>query len=86
MSKKYKTVESTTLNVAEPSVAYNVRPSHRKQINTVVPHLQSISPNAHTPEEMHVILTERIQRAEVGEEEIVPNQVVFDSIRTKYGF
>jgi hypothetical protein len=35
---------------------------------------------------MHAILTEHIRRAEAGEEEIVSNQVVFDSIRTKYGF
>lgn len=44
------------------------------------------SPNARTAEEMHAILAERIRRAEAGEEDIVPNQVVFDSIRSKYGF
>jgi hypothetical protein len=48
--------------------------------------LNTTSSNAHTPEEMHAILTERIRRTEAGEEELVPNQVVFDSIRAKYGF
>lgn len=48
--------------------------------------VNATSPNAHTAEEMHVILTERICRAEAGQEEIIPNQVVFDSIHTKYGF
>jgi hypothetical protein len=47
--------------------------------------LRPVSPNTHTPEEMHAILTERIRSAEAGEEELVPNQEVFDSIRTKYG-
>ena len=46
----------------------------------------TISPNAHSTDEMHAILAERIRRVEAGEEEVVPNQVVFDSIRSKYGF
>lgn len=71
---------------AEPAVAYNVRASRRTRVETMTPHLKSVSPNAHTLEEMHAILTERIRRAETGEEDFVPNQVVFDSIRTKYGF
>ncbi len=86
MSKKYNTPEEPpTLKVAEPAVAYNVRPSRRTRVETMTPRLHSVSPNAYTPEEMHAILTERICRAEAGEEEFVPNQVVFDSIRTKYG-
>jgi hypothetical protein len=44
------------------------------------------SPNAHTEEEMHTLLMERVRRAEAGEEKTVSNQTVFDSIRTKYGF
>jgi hypothetical protein len=44
------------------------------------------SPNAHTAEEMHTLLMERVRRAEAGEEKTVSNQTVFDSIRTKYGF
>ncbi len=44
------------------------------------------SPNAHTAEEMHALLVERVRRAEAGEEKTVSNQTVFDSIRTKYGF
>ena len=44
------------------------------------------SPNAHTAEEMHSLLIERVGRAEAGEEKTVSNQAVFDSIRDKYGF
>lgn len=44
------------------------------------------SPNAHTAEEMHAMLQERVRRAEAGEEKTVSNQVVFDTIRNKYGF
>lgn len=85
MTKKYKTPSSSTPMAEEPSVTYDVCPSLRTRVEPVS-HLQSASPNAHTPEEMHAILTERIRRAEAGEEKLVPNQVVFDSIRTKYGF
>ncbi len=49
-----------------------------------VPHSQS--PNAHSPEEMHAILSERIRRAELGQESPVPNKAVFDAIKDKYGF
>ncbi len=86
MSKKYNTEEPPILKVAEPDVAYNVQPSRHTRVGTMTSSLRPTSPNAHTPEEMHAILTERIHRAEAGEEEFVPNQVVFDSIRTKYGF
>ncbi len=44
------------------------------------------SPCYHSAEEMHAILIERSRRAEAGEERIIPNETVFDSIRTKYGF
>lgn len=86
MSKKYNIQEEPTSMVEEPAVAYNVRPSHRTQVDSRPSHLLATPPNAHTSEEMHVILAERIRRAEAGEEELVPNQVVFDSIHTKYGF
>ena len=85
MNKEYKTSDESIPMAEEPSVAYNVRSSRQTRVETKTPHLQPVSPNAHTPEEMHAILTERIRRAEAGEEELVPNQVVFDSIRTKYG-
>ena len=45
-----------------------------------------ISPNAHTPNEMDCILKERVQRAEAGEEKIIPHQNVVDFISEKYGF
>ena len=44
------------------------------------------SPNAHTAEEMRVIMEERIHRLETGEEKLKPNEVVFDKIFKKYGF
>ena len=44
------------------------------------------SPNAHTAEEMQVILLDRIRKAEAGEESVVSHQEVSDSIRSKYGF
>ena len=43
------------------------------------------SPNAHTAEEM-LILLDRIRKAEAGEEPLVSHQEVSDSIRSKYGF
>lgn len=48
--------------------------------------LHGISPNAHSAEEMNVILANRISRAEAGEEKLVSNDVVLNSISTKYGF
>ncbi len=44
------------------------------------------SPNAHSAEEMHTLLAERVRRAEAGEEKNVSNQAVFDTICNKYGF
>lgn len=44
---------------------------------------KNLSPNAHSADKMHSILEERIRRAESGEEELIPGEVVFDSIRTK---
>ena len=44
------------------------------------------SPNAHTAEEIHALLVERVRRAEAGEEKTLSHQTVFDSIRSKYGF
>ena len=44
------------------------------------------SPNAHTAEEVQVILLDRIRKAEAGEEPLVSHQEVSDSIRSKYGF
>ena len=46
---------------------------------------RSISPNAHTEEEMVSILQNRIRRAEAGGERIISNKEVFDSIGEKYG-
>ena len=43
------------------------------------------SPNAHTAEEMHSILSDRIRRAEAGEEEMISNKFVCDTMRKKYG-
>ena len=59
------------------------------QVNTMIEELvkeHRKSPNAHTIKDMHAILMERIYKAESGQEEIIPNQVTFESIRTKYGF
>ena len=44
------------------------------------------SPNAHTAEEMRTIIENRIHRLETGEEKLIPNEVVLDKIRKKYGF
>ena len=48
--------------------------------------LNNPSPNAHSAEEMRMLLVERVRRAEAGKEKTVSNQVVFDTIRDKYGF
>lgn len=45
-----------------------------------------ISPNSHTAQEMHSILSDRIRRAESGQEEIFSNNIVCDTIQKKYGF
>ena len=82
MSKK-KTFEKLTPGggheVAEPAVGYGLQ----SEISTLK---SQKSPNARTAEEMRAVLTERICRAEAGEEQLIPNEVVFDSIRSKYGF
>ena len=78
MTKKYHHTEEITPKVCEPVVAYKAR---IPQCST-----EKFPPNALVTEEMHAILSERICRAEAGLEEIIPNQVVFDTIRTKYGF
>ena len=78
MTKKYHHTEEITPKVSEPVVAYNARNPHSST--------EKFSPIAHSTDEMHAILSERICRAEAGLEEIIPNQVVFDTIRTKYGF
>ena len=80
MSKKYEDIQDEPLMASEPVAAYGLR----TDVQTLDSY--SKSPNARTPEEMHAILTERIRKAEAGQEEIIPNQVVFGSIRTKYGF
>ena len=88
--KKYEDIEDRSIMASEPVASYEVSPPHRvpKQRESMRerPMHHTASPNAHTPEEMHAILTERIRRAEAGEEEVVSHQVVFDSIRNKYGF
>ena len=47
---------------------------------------KSLSPNAHSADKMHSILVERLCRAESGEEEFIPGEVVSDAIQSKYGF
>ena len=47
---------------------------------------QAPSPCSYTEEELYEILEERIRRVEAGQEEVIPNNVVFDSTRSKYGF
>lgn len=61
----------------------------QSQVNMMIEELATAyhkSPNAHSVEEMHTILADRIRRAESGQEGFTSNQIVFDSIRTKYGF
>ena len=65
--------------VAEPMVGYGLQ----SETGTLK---SQKSPIARTAEDMRTILTERICRAEAGEEQLIPNEVVFDSIRSKYGF
>lgn len=48
--------------------------------------LHHLSPNAHSAEEMRSILSDRIRRAEAGEEEFLPNNIVCDTMSKKYGF
>lgn len=48
--------------------------------------LHGTSPNAYTAEEMNAILANRICRAEAGDEKLVSNDVVLNSISAKYGF
>ena len=88
--KKYEDIEDKPIMASEPMASYEVSRPHRvtKKRATVREHLipPTISPNAHTPKEMHTILTERICRAEAGEEEVISHQVVFDTIGRKYGF
>ena len=64
---------------------------YTETINPVTPEPKRIipdaeSPNAHSPEQMHVILTTHIQHAEAGEEKLIPNEEVFEQIRLRYGF
>ena len=46
----------------------------------------SVSPNAHTEEEMKAIVEERLRQLEDGEATLIPGEQVFAQIRARYGF
>ena len=60
----------------------------QNQVDELIGRMTSshLSPNAHSAEEMRSILSDRIHRAEAGEEEFIPNNVVCDTMSKKYGF
>lgn len=47
---------------------------------------KSISPNAHTAEEMKAIITERVRLMESGEATYIDGEEGFAQIRSRYGF
>ena len=87
MKKKYPDIQDEQQIASEPLAAYDVH------------HRTPVIPMAEGHEEANfanmvaadgcfdeLMLSSRIQRAEMGEESTISNSEVFNSIRTKYGF
>ena len=83
MKKKYPEIQDEQQMASEPLAAYDIH--HR---TPVIPTTESREGEiiANTVSVDELMLSSRVQRAEMGEERTISNSEVFNSIRTKYGF
>lgn len=92
--KKYKKPEQKNQAVEEPTVAYGQSTLDNSTLemssdcetsDNVPTGASSVSPNAHTYEEMKAALSKRIDKIEAGDATFYSNEEVLSNIRDRYG-
>ena len=92
--KKYKKPEQKIQSVEEPTVAYGQSTLDNSTLamnsecitsDDAPTAASSVSPNAHTYEEMKATLRERIDKIEAGDATFYSNEEVLSNIRDRYG-
>ena len=91
--KNYKKTEQKNQSFEEPTVAYGpstldnstlLTTSDREISDDTTTTASSVSPNAHTYEEMKATLRDRIDNINAGKATFYSNEEVFSSIRDRY--